>query len=139
MADPAPAIDRRTSPRRSNSVTLAAQPRTFEDILPWPGFRNGAQQYFSSLDNTSRIYRQATYDILDGEDDEPAADEAEVRGFVMRLLRSVNTAAKQLGIQVRYSAGEAAGACRAQTWWCVLLAIHMTQRTSAAETWASLR
>ena len=105
MADPAPAIDRRTSPRRSNSVTLAAQPRTFEDILPWPGFRNGAQQYFSSLDNTSRLYRQATYDILDGEDDEPAADEAEVRGFVMRLLRSVNTAAKQLGIQVRYSGG----------------------------------
>ena len=105
MADPAPAAPQRTSPRQSNSVTLPAQPRTFGDIVPWPGFREGSQRFFNSLDNTHRTYRQATYDILDGEEDKPAADEAEVRGFVMRLLRSVNTAAKKLGIQVEYVGG----------------------------------
>ena len=106
MATCIPRLEKRISPCKPCSKTGARQPRTFTDILPWQEFAQGSRELFDSLDNTQRLYTRTVYDIMADKSMDPAADEGEVRGLVVIvLLKSVNTAAKRLGIAAQYAGG----------------------------------
>ena len=105
--DPPPRLQDRLSPRKSCSKTKPTAPRTFSDIEAWPEFMKGSEELYNSLDDREHRYNPPARRIdPNAENSLPAAaDEAEVRGCVISLLRSANDVAVLRGIEVEYAGG----------------------------------
>lgn len=81
ISSPLEEIQACESHRQSSSA-----PRTFNDVLPWPEFVTGACHLEDSLDDTDRCYDQPT-STLKRTYIRPAADECEVRGTLLTMLK----------------------------------------------------
>ena len=95
----------RSSPRASSSKTKGTAVRTYTDMLPWPGFLEGARAVHQSLDNTNRLYAAPHSSGIQGKQLPAAADEAEIRAYVLRFAEIVNDICELLGIPVECVGG----------------------------------
>ena len=98
-------LEKRKSPRRSHTKTRVTMAKTFERILPWTDFSQGASELFESLDDSEQKYYQPVCSVVPSSSVPSAADEAEVRGRVVSLLDSLNAIAEAVGIPVHCTGG----------------------------------
>ena len=73
--------------------------------MPWPEFHERSQQLYNNLDDTERIYNRPMRGVDFADSLPSAADQREVRGYVVSLLTSVNTVARKSGIPAQYTTG----------------------------------
>ena len=105
MEYPNPGIRQSITPQAPCSEAQQRAPKTYGEVLRWPGLREGACELLNSLDNTQSIYDKPRYIVDDGGSFEAAVDQGEVFRRVMDFMDKVNYMLEELGNSVKCSGG----------------------------------